>query len=309
LKEVRKAAPSAKEINEAHRRARVSVESAVEHAIHCGQMLIAKRDSMDHGDFRKWVGKNCEFAQSTATRYMKAASQNATAVAFSSLSSLFHSGTYEKSNGSKAPSVPNTSAATAPKSGGALPAAGKPVSADESSPAPGEGSAVPESTKDAPAPQAQSNHRTGVTIESAGESRVASAQSGASFVDSGTQYSDSQLKTIADEFDSDAPELPDDMDAVDRQAAASYERERQSSINQWLEADDKLAAAQKEIERQAAEIATLKSSRDGFMNGKDAITQLLKIEQRKNKRLEGRIKELETENEGLKERIAIMEAA
>jgi ParB-like chromosome segregation protein Spo0J len=62
----------------------------------------------------------------------------------------------------------------------------------------------------------------------------------------------------------------------------------------------------KELDRMAAEIASLKSSRDEWMNGKAAITNLLKAEQRKSERLLKRVKELESENEALQERIAIM---
>jgi hypothetical protein len=105
------------------------------------------------------------------------------------------------------------------------------------------------------------------------------------------------------------------------------ERQYQESIQKVMEADDTLSAANAEIKRQAAEIAALKTSRDGFMNGKAAIIELLKAEQAKTARqsklidrlreemaspadtaaLQQQVERLIAENEKLRERIAIME--
>jgi hypothetical protein len=90
-------APTAKTINEAHQCAMESAENAVEWAIKCGQLLAAKKEELKHGEFQAWIEKNCKFAYSTASRYMKAA-QNSTAVEISSLSRLFPSGAKQKSN-------------------------------------------------------------------------------------------------------------------------------------------------------------------------------------------------------------------
>lgn len=90
---------------------------------------------------------------------------------------------------------------------------------------------------------------------------------------------------------------------------AAIEREYAASIDKVMEADDKLAVAHTEIKRQAAEIATLKLARDGFMNGKAAITKLLKSEQRKVEKLDRENARLLNENEKLRERVAVMEAA
>jgi hypothetical protein len=68
----------------------------------------------------------------------------------------------------------------------------------------------------------------------------------------------------------------------------AIERELAESVDRVMQADDKLAAAYAEIKRQAAEIAVLKLSRDGYMNGKAAVTKLLKACQRKVERLERR---------------------
>lgn len=62
-----------------------------------------------------------------------------------------------------------------------------------------------------------------------------------------------------------------------------------------------------ELKRQAAEIASLKVARDGFMNGKAAVEKLLAVEQRKVKGLARRVAALEAENEGLRERLAVMQ--
>jgi chromosome segregation ATPase len=98
-------------------------------------------------------------------------------------------------------------------------------------------------------------------------------------------------------------------DADEDAAHEAMEKEYGASIAKVMDADDKLAAAHAEIKRQAAEIATLKLSRDGFMNGKSAITKLLKTEQRKVEKLNKQIEKLENEIESLRERVAIMDAA
>lgn len=105
------------------------------------------------------------------------------------------------------------------------------------------------------------------------------------------------------------PERPDDMEDLDRQAAESFERERQSSIDKWLQADDKLAAAQKEIERQAAEIVALKTSRDGEMGKASNAIRLVKQRDRTIEKLEKDLKRANEELDKLRERVAIMEAA
>lgn len=99
------------------------------------------------------------------------------------------------------------------------------------------------------------------------------------------------------------PEIPDDEEL------AAIDREIQESESRILRADDTATGYHDEIKRQAAEIATLKITRDGYMNGKAAITKLLIAEQRKVTKLEKEIEKLRNENEGLRERVSIMEAA
>lgn len=80
------------EINAEHQLARESASSAVQHAIRCGQLLVEQKSRLEHGEFGEWIAEHCDFEQSTATRYMKAARQIATGVAISNLSGLFPSG-------------------------------------------------------------------------------------------------------------------------------------------------------------------------------------------------------------------------
>lgn len=76
-----------------------------------------------------------------------------------------------------------------------------------------------------------------------------------------------------------------DFDDDEVATAEAMERELAASIEKIMAADDRLAASYIEIKRQAAEIAALKISRDGFMNGKGEMVRLLKKEQSKNERL------------------------
>lgn len=87
---------SAEHINTEHRMARQSAESAVEHAIRCGQLLADVKAALPHGQFGKWIETNCEFSPQTARLYMKAATQNANGLAFSSVRHLFPSGQPEE---------------------------------------------------------------------------------------------------------------------------------------------------------------------------------------------------------------------
>lgn len=104
------------------------------------------------------------------------------------------------------------------------------------------------------------------------------------------------------EVDPDEPERPDDVD--EDAALEAAEREYMASAEKALGTD-----AMAEIKRLTAELASVKLSRDGYMDGKATITKMLKSEQRKTAKLEKRVKELERENQSLRERVAIMEQA
>lgn len=106
----------------------------------------------------------------------------------------------------------------------------------------------------------------------------------------------------------DQPEYEQD-DAEEDAALARAEAELAASIDKVMASDDRLAAAHAEIKRQAAEIAALKISRDGFMNGKAQFIDLLKREQRKTAALQKKLDAANAEIERLRERIAIQEGA
>jgi hypothetical protein len=84
------------EINAEHRLAAGCAKQAVEHAIKCGRLLLEVQAELPHGEFMRWIGTNCNFKQSTASRYMRAAKQFSTGVEISSLSALFPSGRSKK---------------------------------------------------------------------------------------------------------------------------------------------------------------------------------------------------------------------
>lgn len=60
-------------INKEHRLARESAETAVDHAIRCGQLLVEKKKSVPHGEWIPWIEEHCDFSHNRASRYMKAA--------------------------------------------------------------------------------------------------------------------------------------------------------------------------------------------------------------------------------------------
>lgn len=107
------------------------------------------------------------------------------------------------------------------------------------------------------------------------------------------------------------PAIDDDRWAPDDDEAekiAQAEKELNASIDKVMNADDKLAAAHAEIKRQASEIASLKIARDGYLNGKAAVSKLLRKEQSKNAHLSRSLDKAKAEADALRERIAIMEA-
>jgi transposase len=98
-----------------------------------------------------------------------------------------------------------------------------------------------------------------------------------------------QLAAATKKPESDTPERWE-PDADEEALAEQFEKNYAASLDKIMGSDDKLAAAHAEIKRQAAEIAALTLSRDGYMNGRSEMMRLLKKVQSKNLRLE---KELE----------------
>jgi hypothetical protein len=78
----------AEKINQEHRLARQGAETAVQHAVRCGQLLIEQKKVMKHGAFQAWIEKNCEFSYRSAALYTKAATQKCNGLQFSSLRSV-----------------------------------------------------------------------------------------------------------------------------------------------------------------------------------------------------------------------------
>lgn len=263
-------APTASNINEAHRLARSTAESAVQYAIQCGQLLAAKKQALKHGEFQQWVEQNCEFSYSTCNRYMKAG-QNSHAVEISALRHLFPSG----QPGAKPKA--NTS-------GGAVsvvnPEGGRTTGAKEG---------TEETGDDRPA---------ALVSEPFAEGRPPAPKPAQS------------VEAPADPDEPDRPDIDEDEeDAALARAEARARDDRDRRVDKILESDDQLAEALAQLKQQAALIATLETTRDSYMRGKDAVTQLLKAEQAKSARLEKKFKAAEAEIEKLRERIAIMEAA
>lgn len=98
-----------------------------------------------------------------------------------------------------------------------------------------------------------------------------------------------QLAAATKKPDDDLPPENWAPDKDEEAMAEEFERNYTASMEKIMAADDKLAAAHAEIKRQAAEIAVLKLSRDGFMNGRNEMLRLLKRVQTKNLRLEKQI--------------------
>jgi hypothetical protein len=61
------------------------MESVVDYAIQCGQLLIEQKARLKHGEWKPWVEANCEFSFRAAQKYMQVSSQKRTAMRFSSL--------------------------------------------------------------------------------------------------------------------------------------------------------------------------------------------------------------------------------
>lgn len=80
--------PSAESINAEHRLARASAEDAVAHAVKCGELLIARKAELPHGEFTHWVEANCEFGVRRAQAYMTAWRKNDPRIAFASVREL-----------------------------------------------------------------------------------------------------------------------------------------------------------------------------------------------------------------------------
>jgi hypothetical protein len=80
------------------------------------------------------------------------------------------------------------------------------------------------------------------------------------------------------------PEVTEPQEDEDAQLEQA-EKEYAASIDKVMTADDKLAAAHAELRRQAAEIASLKLSRNGYQNQCSELVKRIKALQRENDKL------------------------
>lgn len=66
--------PVVEEINREHELFQKSMQTGLEHAIRCGELLIEAKGWTEWGDWNNWIEANCKFNRKTAFNYMKVAS-------------------------------------------------------------------------------------------------------------------------------------------------------------------------------------------------------------------------------------------
>jgi phage N-6-adenine-methyltransferase len=71
-------------INELHRKARSSADTAVQYAVECGKQLIEAKKAVPHGEWKIWVDTHLDFNKDTAARYMRGAKASLTTLLDSS---------------------------------------------------------------------------------------------------------------------------------------------------------------------------------------------------------------------------------
>jgi hypothetical protein len=76
---------TAEKINANHALIKSNAGTMVQLAVEIGQLLIAKRKELEHGQFKKWIEENCDFSYETAHNYTKVARQKCSALQFSSI--------------------------------------------------------------------------------------------------------------------------------------------------------------------------------------------------------------------------------
>ena len=63
----------ARQINQAHRQCERAAQSAVGHAVRCGELLLQAKAAVPHGEWLPWLAANCECSERTAQTYMRIA--------------------------------------------------------------------------------------------------------------------------------------------------------------------------------------------------------------------------------------------
>lgn len=86
----------ADQINEAHRLAKKSAETAINYAIRCGQLLEQAKGEVPRGTFDAWVDRHCDFGRSMAYNYLRAAKSSNALDGYTSLRQALSLGTKPK---------------------------------------------------------------------------------------------------------------------------------------------------------------------------------------------------------------------
>ncbi|MDP7216149.1 MAG: DUF3102 domain-containing protein [Rhodospirillales bacterium] len=68
-----RARPLAADIRAEYNAVRMAVETATQHAIRCGQLLIEAKDGFVHGQWLPWLQENCALSERSAQAYMRLA--------------------------------------------------------------------------------------------------------------------------------------------------------------------------------------------------------------------------------------------
>src|SRR6185312_10936826 len=247
-------AEPAERINEQHRLAISHRDFAIQHAAEAGRILLQVKQRLGHGEFMPWIETNCDFAQSTASRYIRAAQQISTGIEISSLTALFPSGRKTEKPEEPTPTMKASWSQPSEKleEKQLPPNSSETVSTSEST-----GRAATLSDD-----KVQVSDDKGKVSETARTNDIPQAKQ--------------SPPDVAE--DAAVPDLPDDEEL--ERIEEDIRREIDESVDRLLG-----AAGVDELKRQAAEIVSLRRSRDGFMNGKGEIIKLLKAEQAKVKSL------------------------
>lgn len=60
-----------RQINDAHAECERAAQSAVAHAVRCGELLLRCKAAVPHGEWLPWLAANCTFRERTAQTYMR----------------------------------------------------------------------------------------------------------------------------------------------------------------------------------------------------------------------------------------------
>jgi hypothetical protein len=105
---------AADKINEQHRLAQSVADTAVDHAIECGRLLLEQQRLLGYGNFGAWIKANCAFSLATAGNYVRVA-RNPNALGKSrAIRQLYPSGQKRARKALPAPSDVQASAAAPP---------------------------------------------------------------------------------------------------------------------------------------------------------------------------------------------------